>query len=66
MTIKKLFRTECNGRSKYFTDIAAAYMHVQVCIAKRKSVELWAVIKTEAPCGKIVAVQELLDFAYFQ
>ena len=65
MKIKELFRTECNQRSKYFTDIAAAFMHVQVCAAKRKSVELWAVVKTVTPCGKSVSVQELLDGVYF-
>jgi len=51
-----MYRTECYGRSKYFKDFAAAYMHVQVCVAKRKSVELWVV-------G--LGVQNLLDCVYF-
>lgn len=51
------FRTECNQRSKYFTDIAAAFRHFYKCIAQRKSVELWAIT--------IEATQELLDCVYF-
>ena len=53
------YRTECNGRSKYFTEIAAALMHFQVCMAKRKSVELWLVETTEKYCGVHMATQEL-------
>ena len=60
-----MYRTECNQRSKYFTDIAAAIMHVQVCMAKRKSVELWVVRTIETPCKKIKTVQELLDCVYY-
>jgi len=42
MTTKILLRTECNGRSKYFhDDIQAANTHFEVCMAKRKNVELW-------------------------
>ena len=59
------YRTECNQRSKYFTDIADAYIHVYVCMAKRKSVELWLVEKTAAPCGVVKAVQTLIDSANF-
>ena len=51
-----LYRTECNGRSKYFTDIKAAQMHFNVCAIKRKSVELWVM-------G--AGVQWLFDSVYF-
>ena len=58
-----LYRTECNRRSKYFTDIKAAYMHFNVCVIKRKSVELWRVVRTVTPCGIVRAAQTLIDSA---
>jgi len=52
-----IFRTECNQRSKYFADIAEAYMHFHKCIAMRRSVELWVV--------EVKATQRLIDCVYF-
>ena len=65
MTETTLFRTECNGRSKYFADIAEAFKHFYKCVAERKDVELWRVAGIYGGAKRLSASQELLDFAYF-
>jgi len=64
--MKVRFRTECNGRSKYFDDLAAAYGHFFKCVVMRRSVELWAVYPAKIKREKIMntTIQELADSFY--
>jgi hypothetical protein len=54
MKPRELYRTECNQRSKYFRDIASAYVHFYKCVISGKSVELWIVFgDTQNLLGKV-------------